>query len=350
MTAIALAERGLVPASIVRLGIRRLLVDRLRLETEPDESRQGARLHAFVKEMSESPLALHADAANSQHYEVPSAFFELVMGRHMKYSCCYFDDAGTDLSAAEARMLALTCERARLANGMRVLELGCGWGSLTLWMAEQYPASEITAISNSASQRELIEARAAERNLTNVRVLTADMNDFATKQRFDRVVSVEMFEHMRNWQVLFERIASWLEPDGALFFHVFCHRTLAYPFETDGNQDWMARHFFTGGLMPSAELPLHFKQDLRLSERHEVNGRHYERTANAWLTNLERQREAALDILAEGANRSVARIRYHRWRIFFIACAELFGYRAGREWFVSHYLCERADSVEQTGA
>ena len=240
-TLIGLVEQGKVPDPLVRLGIRRLLGERLREQGGDCEARREA-MHALLAAMDDSPVALATDTANEQHYELPAGFFETVLGPHLKYSCCLWPDGIDDLKGAEAAMLALTCERAGLADGQEILELGCGWGALSLWMAEHYPGSRITAVSNSSSQRAFIEARRDARGLNNLTVITADMNDFTTDTRFHRVVSLEMFEHMRNWRELLRRIHGWLEPGGQLFFHVFCHRDLAYLFETQGEHDWMGRY------------------------------------------------------------------------------------------------------------
>jgi cyclopropane-fatty-acyl-phospholipid synthase len=339
----ALLERGLIPDVLVRRKIRELLRQRLADEKADDAQEALAREERFVLEMRESAVALATAEANEQHYEVPPAFFELVLGAHRKYSSCLFSEGVTTIDAAEAAMLALTCERARLADGQNVLELGCGWGSLTLWMAERYPGSRIVAVSNSKDQREYIEGKAAERNLANLKVVTCDMNVFdpATGPAFDRVVSVEMFEHMRNWPELLARIASWLKPDGRLFLHVFSHRDVSYPYVARDESDWMARNFFTGGLMPSDHLLLRFPEHLFVEERWRVNGMHYARTAEAWLENLDRNRGVAKKLFAKAYGPGVARRKVVEWRLFFMACAELFAHGGGNEWMVSHYRLRR---------
>lgn len=333
-TAIELMERGYVPDWLIRTGIRHLLGKRLR-EQHSDEPQ--AAVAALAETLRASPIALHTADANAQHYEVPAAFFQHIMGPHLKYSSCYWPPGVETLADAEAAMLALTCERAELEDGQAILELGCGWGSLTLWMAEHYPGARITAVSNSHSQRQYIESECRRRDIGNVQVITADMNDFAAPGRYDRVVSVEMFEHMRNYQELLRRIAGWLQPGGTLFVHIFTHRQYAYPFETNADDDWMAKYFFTGGLMPSVDLLAHFQDDLRLDKRWQVNGRHYQQTCEAWLANQDRQRDAIMALFRDTYGPDEAARWFRRWRVFFIACAELFGYRNGEEWGVTHY-------------
>jgi len=333
-SALSLAERGLVPAPLVRHGIRRLLGERL-AEERARHAVRAQRLAEWAEEMRRAPIALVPEKANAQHYEVPPAFFELVLGPRLKYSSAHYSDPSHTLEQAEEEMLSLTALRADLADGQDILELGCGWGSLTLWMAERFPRSRILAVSNSAPQREFVLGRARARALANVEVLTCDMNRFEAGRRFDRIVSVEMFEHMRNWEALLGRAAGWLRPDGRLFLHVFAHARFAYPFEVRDASDWMSAHFFSGGMMPSADLVEHLRTPLTVEQRWLVPGTHYARTSEDWLGNLERRRDEVLPILARIHGADAPRW-YQRWRLFFLACAELFAYSGGAEWLVVH--------------
>lgn len=339
-TAIHWVERGLVPDHAVRYGIRRLLRQRL-AELRSGEPEAGADLtQAFVDEIRHAPLALVPEKANEQHYELPPEFFAAVLGPHRKYSSCWWPEGVATLEQAEAATLQATCERAGLADGQSVLELGCGWGSLSLWMAQRYPASRITAVSNSHAQRRFIEAQARERGLANLEVLTCDFNHFATDARFDRIVSVEMFEHLRNWPLAFARVAGWLAPAGRFFLHVFAHREAPYAFVERDASDWMTRHFFAGGTMPSDDLALACQDDLRLLRRWRWDGTHYQRTAAAWLANMDAQRDALMPLFEQVYGADDAALWWMRWRLFFLSVEELFGWDGGRQWWVSHYLFE----------
>jgi cyclopropane-fatty-acyl-phospholipid synthase len=335
-------ERRVLPEWVIRRGMRRLIAWQTARRTEEAESLGGraAAVAAFADKLKRGPVAPMPGKANQQHYEVPAAFFHEVLGEHLKYSSGYWAD-GDDLTGAEARMLDLTLERAQIADGMDVLELGCGWGSVTLAMAERFRHARITAVSNSRLQKDTIDRRARERGLGNVQVITADMNDFDIDRRFDRVVSVEMFEHMRNYEVLMSRIAGWLEADGKLFIHIFSHCEHAYFFETEDAEDWVGRYFFTGGVMPSEDLLLHFQDAMTLEEQWRIPGCHYRRTADAWAANMGRRRGRIMSIFRDHYGARDAARWFTRWKMFFLACAETFGFDGGREWSVSHYRFKR---------
>lgn len=328
------AERGWLPDPLLRFGVRRMVRDR----AERIHREGRAATDAFVASLARSPVALVPDRANEQHYEVPVAFFRHVLGPHMKYSGCLYEPGCPDLAAAERAMLACTADRAGIEDGMRVLDLGCGWGSFALYCAEAFPGCRVTAVSNSKLQREHILAESQARDLA-IDVRTADMNDFDPTADgagcFDRVVSIEMFEHMRNWGRLLERIAGWLTPEGRLFVHHFCHATAAYPYEIRDAGDWMARHFFTGGMMPSEDLLARFPDHMEVEARWRVDGTHYQRTANDWLERMDRARDALAPVFRESHGADGDRW-LGRWRLFFMGCAELFGHAAGSEWFVTH--------------
>jgi len=331
-------ERGLVPDSVLRAGIGRLCRQRLKDISAKDVETSSQALEAFIRKMNQSDIAPIPEVANEQHYEVPPDFFSTVLGRHAKYSCCYWGKGANTLDQAEADALRISCQRAGIEDGLSVLDLGCGWGSMSLWIAEHFPRCTVTSVSNSAPQGKHILELARSRGLANIEVVTADMNRFKPGRKFDRIVSVEMFEHMRNYRELFSRISEWLNPGGKFFMHIFCHRSCAYEFVDEGPSDWMGRHFFSGGIMPSDDLPLRFQEKLQLLKRDRWNGTHYEKTANAWLFNMDARKDRVMPVLEATYGPEDAERWFQRWRIFFMACAELFAFEDGNEWYVSHYL------------
>lgn len=335
------AERGRIPDPLIRFGIRRLLKERLdSLAAEPESTED------FLKRLGDQPVAVDTDAANEQHYEVSVRFFLKVLGTRLKYSSCIWPEGVEDLASAENAMLDLTCQRAQLQDRMDILELGCGWGSLTLWMAERFPNARILAVSNSATQRAHIETQAVDRGFCNVEVRTCDVNELDPGRTFDRIVSVEMFEHMRNPGALLDRASDWLTPEGKIFLHVFTHHGSPYLFEDGGDaKDWMSRYFFTGGMMPSTDLLPKAASKLDVEEQWEVNGLHYSRTLEAWLARQDAAKEALLPILAKTYGEAEAEVWFHRWRLFWLACSELFKYNKGNEWPVYHYLLSKRTSA-----
>lgn len=347
-SAIELIETGFVPDWLTRRAIRRLCQRRLHSLEMRGEAE--TLLNQFVSEARRGPIAPVPEKANQQHYEVPAEFYDLVLGHRRKYSCCFWEENTATLDEAEDASLSQTCTNAELQDGMHVLELGCGWGALSLWIAEKFPNCRITAVSNSHSQRRYIEQQAERRGFADrLDVVTADMNDFESFKKFDRILSLEMFEHMRNYERLLSRISGWLSPGGKLLVHVFCHARFAYEFADGGADDWMSRYFFTGGIMPSDDLLCRFPRHLRVSRQWRWSGDHYRRTAEAWVANLDRNRNRLLPILANIYGGQPQRW-WRRWRLLFLSGAELFGYGSGWEWYVSHYLLEPIPSGVQADA
>jgi len=338
---IKLAEKKLIPDFIIRQGIRNLLKKRIQSLVSNNSEKNIQNKIQFIEEMNSSSIAVLPELANEQHYEIPEEFYKYSLGKHKKYSSCYWNEKTKNLDEAELLSLKLTSQHAQLINGLNILELGCGWGSLTLWMAKQYPKSKITAVSNSSSQRLHILEQAKKRKLKNISVITEDMNTFNPKVKYDRVVSVEMIEHMRNHKKLFQKIASWLKQDGLFFMHIFVHKSQPYLFEVQESDDWMSQYFFSGGMMPSEDLPLFFQNDLKIIDQWSWSGVHYEKTANAWLKNIDLNKNKVMPVLEDIYGEKDSKKWFQRWRIFFMSCAELWGYENGKEWKVVHYLFKK---------
>tara|TARA_A100001015_G_C15021080_1_gene728030 strand:- start:1886 stop:2920 length:1035 start_codon:yes stop_codon:yes gene_type:complete len=334
---IRLAEKGVLPDFLIRFGIRKLSKVRLDRAKYSTKEEVAKRHQDWVSSLKKSPIALVPEKANEQHYEVPPLFFKYCLGPNLKYSSGYWPDHISTLEESELAMLELSCERAKIEDGNTILELGCGWGSLTCFMAKKYTNSQITAVSNSIDQRKYILERCTKNNIKNVKVITADMNDFEIQDKFDNVISIEMFEHMRNYKKLLSKISNFLNEKGSLFIHIFSHEFLTYPFENEGDGDWMAREFFSGGMMPSHNLLLYFQDDLKIDQVWRLSGTHYEKTSLAWLNEMDKNKRYIIEIFKETYGEKNARIWFQRWRIFYLSCEQLFGYNNGTEWGVSHY-------------
>jgi cyclopropane-fatty-acyl-phospholipid synthase len=342
-TLIHLAEKRAIPDFLLRKGIKKLCRLRLEEEYRPTLEEESMAHQKYIEQLKSGPLAVNTEEANTQHYEVPARFYELVLGKNLKYSSAYFKTKHESLDRAEDEALLQTTEHAELIDGQKILELGCGWGSLTLWMAAHFPNSTITAISNSRTQRLHILSQAEKRGLKNISVITHNLANpiDLPENHFDRVVSVEMMEHFKNYKVLFGNISRWLKTDGKLFVHIFTHQKYAYPFEAEGETNWMGRHFFTGGQMPSQPLLLSFQDDLKIEKLWTWDGTHYGFTADRWLENQDRHEAEILALFEKEHSPAEARILNQRWRMFFMSCSELFHYSSGKEWGVSHYLFQK---------
>jgi cyclopropane-fatty-acyl-phospholipid synthase len=336
-----LLEKNQIPDYLIRTKIRQLLKQRLNDENKGNVEAQQDHLMKFIDTLKSGPIAVNTADANEQHYEVPTPFYQFCLGKNLKYSSGYWKPGVTDIDTSENDMLELTCERAELKNGQKVLELGCGWGSLSLFMAAKFPESVFTVVSNSRTQKQYIDAESAKRNLTNLTVITADMNSFAIDEQFDRVVSVEMFEHMRNYQLLLEKVSSFLQADGKLFIHIFTHKEYAYLFEVKDDTDWMSKYFFTGGVMPSDDLMFYFNDHLTVKKHWHVSGSHYGKTSEAWLSNMDRHKTEIMPLFEQTYGADNATKWWVYWRIFYMSCAELWNYNEGNEWIVSHYLFQK---------
>jgi len=339
-----LLERNMMPDSLIRYQIRKNCAKRLAEENLHNLEAQHKKFMAFVQALKQSPIAVETHAANTQHYEVPTKFFQLVLGKNLKYSSGYWKEGVTSLDQSEDDMLAMTCERAELRDGQAILECGCGWGSLSLYMAKQYPNSRIVGVSNSKTQKLFIDEEARKRGLTNLTIITADMNAFETAEKFDRIVSVEMFEHMRNYERLLRKLSGFLVNDGKMFVHIFTHKYYSYFYETKDESDWMAKYFFSGGIMPSDHLLTYFPDHFKIEKHWRVSGNHYHKTSEAWLRNMDRHKDVIIPLFEQTYGKEQALKWWVYWRIFFMACAELWGYKNGEEWFVSHYLFKKTNA------
>ncbi|MCO5594003.1 hypothetical protein L7F22_048022 [Adiantum nelumboides] len=333
-------EANMLPDFIIRQGTRSLLASRLRSSSKPFAEAQLREFLDFVKSLKKLPIAIHTEAANEQHYELPAEFYQLVLGKHLKYSCALFNPKSNTLDEAEETMLALYCERACLKDGQTVLDLGCGWGSLSLYIAKNFPNCKITSVSNSTTQKKLIEDECRKCGFLNVNVITCDINSFEANASFDRIFSIEMFEHMKNYEKLLYKISTWMHSDSLLFVHIFCHKTFAYHFEVSGEDDWLARYFFTGGTMPADGLLLYFQDNVSIVDHWRVNGKHYSQTSEEWLKKMDSNAKAVKSLFEKTYGAAAGKWWVY-WRTFFIAVAELFGYNDGEEWMVSHYLFKK---------
>jgi cyclopropane-fatty-acyl-phospholipid synthase len=346
MNPIDLVERGHVPDVLTRAAMRKLMAQRLVDESAGDGEERSRRFNTFLAELRANPIAVETKAANSQHYEVPAEFFHLHLGPRLKYSCAHYTDGNETLAQAEEKMFSLYAERAQLKDGLRILDLGCGWGSLSLWLAEKYPKSQIVGLSNSHGQREFILQRAKQRGFANLTILTGNIVDFeippaSLESGFDRVMSIEMFEHMKNYGLLLNKVSGWMRPDAKLFIHIFVHKLLAYHFEVKDGSDWMSQYFFTGGTMPSENLLLNFQDDVKIEQQWWVSGTHYEKTSNHWLAGMDARKPEIMEVFRKCYGDKDAVVWVNRWRMFYMAVAELFGYKDGNEWGVGHYLFAR---------
>lgn len=328
----------LVPEFAIRWGIRRMLAQKLKEEASATVELEREKLLRFVSELKTMPIAVQTRSANDQHYEVPTEFYKLVLGPRLKYSCALWLPQTHTLEEAELAMLDLYVKRAEIQDGQTVLELGCGWGSLSLYLAERFPGARIIGLSNSTTQKQHIDQEAKRRGLSNLSIITADIVHFDTELEFDTVVSIEMFEHMKNYEQLLAKIRRWLRPGGRLFVHIFTHKKYAYHYIDKDGSDWMTRYFFTGGTMPSDDLLSHFNKDMQVSQHWTVNGTHYSKTAEQWLQNMHTHEREVKELFARVYGTSDSTKWWSWWKLFFLACAELWGYSGGNEWMVSHYL------------
>lgn len=338
---LASLERNLLPDALVRRLTRLLLASRLRSGYKPSAELQLSSLLHFAHSLEEMPIAIKTEDPKSQHYELPTSFFKLVLGKNLKYSCCYFPDKSSTLEDAENAMLEMYCKRAQVEDGHSVLDIGCGWGSLSLYISQKYTNCRITGICNSKTQKAYIEEQCQELQLQNVEIIVADISTLEMEATYDRIFSIEMFEHMKNYKDLLKKISGWMKHDSLLFVHHFCHKAFAYHFEDKSDDDWITRYFFSGGTMPAANLLLYFQEDVSVVDHWLVNGKHYAQTSEEWLKRMDKNLASIKPIMESTYGKDSAVKWTVYWRTFFISVAELFGYNDGEEWMVAlfHFKC-----------
>ncbi|KAH7523850.1 (S)-coclaurine N-methyltransferase [Ziziphus jujuba] len=339
--ALSSLERNLLPDAVIRRLTRLLLAARLRSGYKPSSDLQFSQLLRFVHSLKELPIAVETDQPKAQHYELPTSFFKLVLGKNLKYSCCYFEEKSSTLEDAEKAMMELYCERAQIKDGQTILDIGCGWGSLSLYIAQKYRNCRVTGVCNSTTQKAFIDEQCRDLKLQNVEIIVADISTFEMEATYDRLISIEMFEHMKNYKDLLKKISGWMKQDSLLFVHHFCHKAFAYHFEDVSEEDWITRYFFTGGTMPSANLLLYFQDDVSVVNHWLVNGKHYAQTSEEWLKRMDQSLSSIKPIMESTYGKDSAVKWTVYWRTFFIAVAELFGYNNGEEWMVAHFLFKK---------
>jgi len=317
-----------------------------RLEAGGDAEKQHHYREKMIKVFRENEkIAEATEEAKEQHYEVPTDFFLLSLGPWLKYSSCYWPKGCSTLRGAEEAMLEKICERAQIQDGMEILDLGCGWGSCGLYLLKKYPNVKVTFFSNSTTQQAYIREQAKKgNNLDRIKSIAGDVNVTELNAEFDRIVTNEMFEHMKNYEKLFEKVSKWLKPEtGLLFIHVFCHRFFPYQFKVkdSNNADWMGRNYFTGGSMPSFDTFLYFQKHLAIQNTWMINGVHYSKTLEAWLDLLKEKESIISEIFAKEYGADKVTEHLNGWKLFYIMSSEAFKYNEGNDWCVAHYTFKR---------
>ena len=332
-----LAESGFIPDALIKIAARYISNKRISKSSIDYDKPE------IISALSKGVVAEKTSDANKQHYEVPPEYFYHVLGTNLKYSCSLFDNVNL-LDEAETSMLELYIERANIKDGHKILDLGCGWGSFSLYIAKKYPNTNITSVSNSSDQITYIKNEAQKRGLPNIKAYRMDVNSLELNTQFDRIISIEMFEHLRNYKLILSSLNNLLKPDGRLFIHIFCHKKLTYFYEMKNNFDWMTKYFFQGGIMPSKDIFEYFDDELEIINQWDINGNHYSKTCKAWLNNHYINRKKILDVFQKHYDKP--KIWFNRWRIFFLSCEAFFALNNGKEYFVSHYLLKKKSGHE----